>query len=163
MIDAVLASESKWAVVEADCLRFLRALPPDSCDLVMGSPPYESQRTYGIGFDLKGQAWVDWMVEVFRAAAVTCKGLVCMVVEGFTKDYRWSATPALLLADHGTGPASVCGSHPRIAAWGFPARAARIGCVTITNSWSASPVPASCPGPTTRRWATSRNGHREGK
>ncbi len=86
-------------VYESDCLEFLRSLPEDSVDLVFGSPPYEAQRTYGIDFKLRGQAWVDWMVEVFTAAQVCCKGLVCFVVEGFTNDFQWSATPALLLAD----------------------------------------------------------------
>jgi hypothetical protein len=39
------------------------------------------------------------MVQVFRECLRVCRGLVAMVVEGFTKNYRWSATPALLMAD----------------------------------------------------------------
>lgn len=74
-------------------------LADDSVDLVFGSPPYEAARTYGIGFKLKGQDWVDWMVEVFMESLRVCKGLVAFVLEGQTKDYRWSATPALLMAD----------------------------------------------------------------
>ncbi len=95
----VLAGRALWSVEEADCLPWLSALPEKSISLVVGSPPYEDQRTYGIGFSLKGQAWVDWMVEVVRAACRACAGLVCFVVEGKTKNYRWSATPALLMAD----------------------------------------------------------------
>lgn len=73
---------------------------PDNCvDLVFGSPPYEDARTYGIDFKLKGQAWVDWMVLIFIESLRVCKGLVVFVVEGKTKDFRWSATPALLMAD----------------------------------------------------------------
>lgn len=83
----------------ADCVEWMRAQPADSVDLVFGSPPYEAQRTYGTGFDLKGQAWVDWMVEVFRASLHISRGLVAFVVEGNTRQYRWSATPALLMAD----------------------------------------------------------------
>jgi hypothetical protein len=98
-LSEVLSGARPWGVWQADGLDFLRALPEGSCDLVLGSPPYEAQRTYAIDFDRKGQAWVDWMVEVFRAASRACKGLVCMVVEGATKGYRWSATPALLMAD----------------------------------------------------------------
>jgi hypothetical protein len=73
-------------------------LPSQSVDLVFGSPPYESQRTYGMGFDLRGDAWVDWMAQGFQEWSRVCRGLVAMVVEGFTDDYQWSATPALLLA-----------------------------------------------------------------
>lgn len=87
------------SIVKSDCLRFLRAQPAGSIDLVFGSPPYEDCRTYGIDFRLKGQAWVDWMVEVFIAAQDACKGLVAFVVEGKTKNFQWSATPALLMAD----------------------------------------------------------------
>lgn len=82
-----------------DCIEWMRAQPADSVDLVFGSPPYEAQRTYGIGFNLKGQAWVEWMVEVFRASLHVSRGLVAFVVEGNTRRYRWSATPALLMAD----------------------------------------------------------------
>ena len=84
------------------CGDLLQILPtwPDKCvDLVFGSPPYESQRTYGIGFNLKGQQWVDWMVEVYRESSRICRGLVAFVVAGHTKNFKWSATPALLMAD----------------------------------------------------------------
>jgi hypothetical protein len=74
-------------------------LPDDSVNLVLGSPPYEAQRSYGVGFDKKGQDWVDWMVQLFREATRVTTGLVAMVVEGGTQDFRWSATPALLVAD----------------------------------------------------------------
>lgn len=82
-----------------DVLDVLRTLPDGSVDLVFGSPPYEDCRTYGIGFALKGQAWVDWMVEVVKASLRVSKGLVAFVVEGKTRQFRWSATPALLMAD----------------------------------------------------------------
>lgn len=87
------------SIVKSDCLRFLRSRPAGSIDLVFGSPPYEDARTYGINFALKGQAWVDWMVEVYVAAQHACKGLVAFVVEGKTKQFQWTATPALLVAD----------------------------------------------------------------
>lgn len=98
-ITDVLAGRSRWAFHHGSCLDFLPTLPEKSIDLVFGSPPYEDQRTYGIGFRLKGQAWVDWMVEITRQAARVCKGLVAWVVEGKTEDFRWSASPALLMAD----------------------------------------------------------------
>ena len=68
-------------------------------DLVFTSPPYEDARQYGIDFKLKGQEWVDWAAERFRACVGACSGLVCWVVAGRTKNRQWSATPALLMAD----------------------------------------------------------------
>lgn len=82
-----------------DCLEGLRALPDQSVDLVFGSPPYEAARTYGIGFNLRGQAWVDWMLERWREMQRVSRGLVAMVVAGQTRGFSWSATPALLQAD----------------------------------------------------------------
>ena len=48
---------------------------------------------------MKGQEWVDWMVATFKAALRASKGLVAFVLEGQTRGYRWSAVPALLMAD----------------------------------------------------------------
>lgn len=70
-----------------------------SVDLVFCSPPYEAARTYGIDFALSGQDWVDWAVLGFKECLRVCRGLVCWVVEGRTKNYRYSCTPALLQAD----------------------------------------------------------------
>jgi len=74
-------------------------MPNDSLDLVFGSPPYEDARTYGIDFNLKGQNWVDWMVEIYEESIRVSKGLVAFVVQGRTKKFKWSCTPALLIAD----------------------------------------------------------------
>jgi len=82
-----------------DCLDVMRRLPDACVDLVFSSPPYEDCRTYNIGFALKGQAWVSWMVEVYKESLRVCRGLVAFVVQGRTRSYRWSATPALLMAD----------------------------------------------------------------
>jgi DNA modification methylase len=83
-----------------DCLEWMKAQPDNSIDLIFGSPPYEVARRYGsLNFSLKGQAWVDWMVERWVEMNRICKGLVAMVVEGQTRNFKWSATPALLMAD----------------------------------------------------------------
>lgn len=74
-------------------------LDDDAVDLVFCSPPYEAARTYGIGFTLRGQAWVDWAVPRFLECLRVSRGLVAWVVEGQTRGFRWSATPALLMAD----------------------------------------------------------------
>lgn len=84
-----------------DCIQVMQSLPRQSVDLVFGSPPYESQREYDeLQFNLKGQDWVDWMVLVFEESLRVCKGLVVYVVgHGTTSNFRWSASPALLMAD----------------------------------------------------------------
>lgn len=72
----------------------------DSVDLVFCSPPYESARKYGeLGFNLKGQAWVDWAVERYIECVRISRGLVAWVVEGRTRQFQYTATPALLMAD----------------------------------------------------------------
>lgn len=86
-------------VFVGDCLDVLRAMPDRCVDLILGSPPYEDARTYGIAFKLRGQDWVDWMVERWREMQRVSRGAVVMVVEGKTSKFRWSATPALLMAD----------------------------------------------------------------
>lgn len=94
-----IAADAVNTVVVGDCLDIMQAMPNDSVDLVICSPPYEDARTYSIGFSLKDQAWVDWSVERYIECVRVCKGLVVWVVEGRTKQFCWSATPALLMAD----------------------------------------------------------------
>lgn len=82
-----------------DCLEALKKFPDNCVDLVFTSPPYEDCRTYGIDFKLKGQEWVDWLIPIISECSRVCKGLVAFVVQGKTRNFRWSATPALLIAD----------------------------------------------------------------
>ena len=101
--EAVLAGSASWSVSAADCLEWFAAQPADSIDLVFGSPPYEMARLYLEGGEDPGvargtDAWVEWMVKVYKAALRCCRGLVAFVVEGQTSRYRWSASPALLMA-----------------------------------------------------------------
>lgn len=86
-------------VLLADNLEWMRSRETDSVDLVFTSSPYEARRTYGIGFKLRGQAFVDWCVERFVECVRISRGLVAWVIEGETNDFQWSATPALLMAD----------------------------------------------------------------
>ena len=81
----------------ADVLRL--PLANKSVDLVFCSPPYEAARTYGIDFKLQGQDWVDWAVAGFMECLRVCRGLVAWNVEGQTRKFRYSATPALFMAD----------------------------------------------------------------
>lgn len=99
-IAEVLSGTRRWSVVQSDVIEFLSSLPDDSVDLLFTSPPYEKAREYGeLKFNLSGQDWVDWMVRVVEAAAPKVKGLIAVNCEGQTKDYRYSCTPFLLIAD----------------------------------------------------------------
>ena len=86
-------------IICGDCLEVMKDWPDNCVDLVFCSPPYEDARTYGIDFNLKGQDWVNWALYRFMECARICRGLVAWVVEGKTKNFRWTATPALLMAD----------------------------------------------------------------
>lgn len=86
-------------IITGDCLDVLKQYPDDSVDLVITSPPYEDARSYGFGFSLKGQDWVDWSVERFAECYRISRGLVAWNVQGKTRNFQWSATPALLAAD----------------------------------------------------------------
>lgn len=83
-----------------DCLDWLKSLPDNSVDLVLCSPPYETARLYGeLQFTLKGQDWVDWCLPRFLECYRVCRGLTAWVVEGQTRQFQYSAAPALLMAD----------------------------------------------------------------
>jgi len=86
-------------IICGDCLEVMKGFPDNLADLVFCSPPYGPARTYGIDFKLKGQAWVDWALERYVECLRVSKGLVAWVVEGSTKNFRYSATPILLMAD----------------------------------------------------------------
>lgn len=89
-----------WSMVQADALEWLRSLEDDSVDLLFTSPPYELARTYGLKDKMKGgQAWVDWMVEVVKAASPKVKGLIAINCEGQTRNFAYSGAPFLLFAD----------------------------------------------------------------
>lgn len=86
-------------VLLGDNLELLRQLPDKSVQLCFCSPPYEAARQYGIGFKLRGQEYVDWCVERFLECLRVTDGLVAWVIEGQTRQYRYSAAPILLMAD----------------------------------------------------------------
>lgn len=86
-------------LLHGDCLELMRSLPAKSVDLVFTSPPYENARTYGIGFNAKGQAWVEWAMPRFMECLRVCRGLVAWVVDGKTSNFRYSAVPILFMAD----------------------------------------------------------------
>ena len=83
-------------VIIGDVLDVARPL---CVNLVFCSPPYEDARTYGMDQSFKGQAWVDWAIPRFEACLAHCNGLVAWVVEGRTRNYRYSCVPLLFMAD----------------------------------------------------------------
>jgi hypothetical protein len=86
-------------IINGDCLEIMKSMNDNSVDLVFCSPPYEAARTYGIDFRLKGEAWVQWAIERYVECVRVSRGLVAWVVEGQTRQFRYTATPALLMAD----------------------------------------------------------------
>lgn len=75
-------------------------LADQSVDLVFGSPPYEDARTYGIGFKMNAEQWATWCADGFCECLRVCRGLVAWVVgHGKQRKFRWSAGPALLIAE----------------------------------------------------------------
>lgn len=93
-------TSTEHVYLTGDCLDLLLAMPENSVDLVLCSPPYENARKYGeLGFALQGQEWVDWCLPRYLECVKVSKGLVAWVVEGRTRNFQWSATPSLLEAD----------------------------------------------------------------
>lgn len=94
-----MTTDPKFRLILGNCLDVMRDWPDDYVDLIVCSPPYEDARTYGIDFRTKGEEWVEWMKPICREASRVCKGLVIVNCEGTTRQFRWSATPVLLMAD----------------------------------------------------------------
>jgi hypothetical protein len=87
-------------LIHADCLETLKEFPDNHFDLCITSPPYEAARLYGeLDFKFKGQEYVDWAVDRYVECYRVTKGLVAWVIEGQTRNFQWSAVPALLMAD----------------------------------------------------------------
>lgn len=87
-------------IICSEALTVLRKLPDDSVDLVLCSPPYGKQRSYGeLDFKLTGEDYVAWAVERYLECVRVSRGLVAWVIEGGTKQFSYDATPLLLAAD----------------------------------------------------------------
>jgi len=93
-----------WRIDKADCIEWLNSMPPQSVDLVFGSPPYSEARLYledgkNLGIARETEEWVAWMAIVVKASLRVCRGLVAFVVDDNTEDFNWKAGPILLAAD----------------------------------------------------------------
>jgi site-specific DNA-methyltransferase (adenine-specific) len=108
----VLSGRARWSVEAADALTFLKGLGDGAADLTVFSPPYEGQRTYGIGFALRGQDWVDWLRSIVAEACRATAGLVCVNASGPVEDFRYSPAVEWLVADITRLDGLVCGPAP---------------------------------------------------
>lgn len=87
-----------YLLTQADAVRL--PLASASVDLVIGSPPYMAQRTYGVeGVARQCEEWVAWMLDVTAEALRVTRGAVIWVVAGCTKKRRYQPGPELLVAD----------------------------------------------------------------
>jgi DNA polymerase-1 len=113
----VLGGRTNWGCAQGDCLDVLASLPRDATSLVFGSPPYVGARLYledshDLGIARDTDAWVRWMVQVYRACLRVCTGLVAFVVEGQTKNFSYDAAPILLAAELSRG--GICLRKPPV-------------------------------------------------
>lgn len=99
---------------QADTLDWSRRQADDSVRLTIGSPPYEDARTYGIGFKLSGQHWVDWMIPRIVEMCRITDGLVFINAAGKVRQYRYSPVVEWLVADLTRNHGIVCGPAPYV-------------------------------------------------
>jgi hypothetical protein len=76
-----------YSIFCADATRL--PLADKSVDLVVGSPPYQDARTYGIAAQRNCQQWIDWMLDVTTEAMRVSKGPVIWVAAGVTRDRNY--------------------------------------------------------------------------
>lgn len=96
-----------------DCRKQLQSMASNNVDLILTSPPYEVARRlstkslkkvdpatgwYNGEFSLSGTAYINWLADLTLEMIRVSRGLVCIVIEGRTKNFEYSATPMLLAA-----------------------------------------------------------------
>lgn len=83
-----------------DCLEVMSRLTNNCVDLVLCSPPYGNQRTYGIGLEFGSDGeWCKWCADRYMECLRICRGLVAWVVEGYTKGGTFHPLPELLTCE----------------------------------------------------------------
>ncbi len=103
-----------YQLIHGDCLDAIRGFATDSIDLTFTSPPYTDQRTYGIGFKLSGQGWVDWCIPRIIEMCRVTNGLVFFNAAGPVKDFRYQPVMEWLVADLTRLHGIVCGPAPYV-------------------------------------------------
>ena len=85
-------------LITGDCYDVLKKRRKNSVDLVVTSPPYSNQRRYGSKTNLfrDDYHWLDWCAARFMECVRVSRGMVCFVVEGYTKNGTFHPLPELL-------------------------------------------------------------------
>ena len=83
-------------------------------DVTFTSPPYENNRTYSMGFSLKSQAWVDWLIPRVVEACRLTRGLVFINATGPVRKFKYSPVIEWLVADLTRHHGIVCGPAPYV-------------------------------------------------
>jgi len=87
-------------IVVDDCLNWLKKRESKSVSTTICSPPYAAQRDLGIGWNLKGEEWVEWAKVRFLECLRVTRGMVCWVIEGAgMQSMHYTSEPILLHAD----------------------------------------------------------------
>ncbi len=103
-----------YQLVHADCLDFMREMADGCVDMTITSPPYTDQRTYGIGFKLSGQGWVDWCIPRILEMCRVTRGIVFFNAAGPVKDFKYQPVVEWLVADLTRKHGIVCGPAPYV-------------------------------------------------
>jgi hypothetical protein len=110
----VTSGNKPWSVDASDNLWWLAGLPRGCCSLTMTSPPYSAQRTYGVNFNLEGEAWVDFMIPRVVQMCMATDGLVCINMSGPVKDRMYQPVVEWLVSDLTRNHGVVCGPAPYV-------------------------------------------------
>lgn len=108
----VIQGTERASCETSPALPFLQSLPDRAVSLVMFSPHYEDQRTYGAGIKVRGQAWVDELRPIVAEAARVSAGLVVVNAAGPVRERSYSPTMEWLVADLTRLDGLVCGPAP---------------------------------------------------
>jgi len=91
--------KTQHEIVHMDCLKYMKKQPAKRFNLIFGSPPYEDKRTYGTGFRLRGEAFVEWFIEIAKESIRVCDGLVAFVIDDRLHDGKSSCVVSKIEAD----------------------------------------------------------------
>ena len=95
-----LYDEERWHLGRGDCVERMDGMPPDSVDLVFGSPPYaeKGERYIGDAKEWKTDEWVDWMCKVTLSTLRGTKGYVLWVANGAVRQGRYLPACEMLMS-----------------------------------------------------------------